>query len=277
VSRWDLGKKKRKGSYVVEMLKHKYNVYAVLGTVAGAAVLSIPFGLGIALIPVLGYAAGTSIAGLFVPGSRKFRDNIDRRRRAEERELTRKHLVDEISQRVGPNHGYWRDYARICDRRDSLMKIAEQRESALAYEDVERLDDSTLDFLGLWLGRIAIEDRQRAVSEEQIQGRIAQIQQDLEEMVDPMNQRRLVKAKSDLESLLVRRREMRTRDAAAEAAMLSMCDAFDEVYQRIMVNPSSREAIDGDLRSAVERLNIEEELDVVLHEEVDAMLKGEIS
>jgi hypothetical protein len=273
VSRWDLDKKKRKGSYLVEMLKHRWNVYALLGTMAGAAVLSIPFGLGIALLPILGYTAGTSIAGLFVPGSRKFRDNVDRRRRAEERELTRRYLLVEIQKRVGPEHGYWRDYGRLCDRRDSLMKIAENHDNALTYEDVEKLDDSTLDFLGLWLGRIAIADRARAVSEAQLEGRVSQLAEDIEQANDPANARRLMKAKEELEGLLKRRREMRSRDAAAEAAMLTMCDAFDEVYQRIMANPTSREAIDGDLRSAVERLNIEEELDYVLHEEVEAMLK----
>jgi hypothetical protein len=273
VSRWSQSGKK-KISYLKEMLLHQYNLYGFLGTAAAATLISIPLGLGPALIPLLAYGASTTIAALFVPGSRKFQDSVDRRKRTEAREGARLHLIQEITKRVGRDHNYWGVYNRMLERRDALRRAASERENAITEDDVDRLDDATVDFLGLWLGRIAIHERNQAFSEKALEARIAQLDGDIEKTEDVDNKRRLVKARSDLAGLVKRRQEMRTRDAAAEAAMLSMSDTFDEVYQRVMANPTSQEAVQTELRSAVERLDIEEELDHVLYDEVEAMLGG---
>jgi hypothetical protein len=254
------------------MLLHQYNMYGFLGSAAAATVLSIPLGLGPALIPILAYGAGTSIAALFVPGSRKFQEAVDRRKRDEAREGARAHLISEIDKRVGRDDGHWAVYQRMIERRDSLRRAAAERENAITQTDVDRLDDATVDFLGLWLGRIAIHERSQAFSAQALQARIDQLAADIETTDQPENKRRLIKARSDLISLVKRREEMRTRDAAAEAAMLSMSDTFDEVYQRVMANPTSEDVVQTELRAAVERLDIEEELDHVLYDEVEAML-----
>jgi hypothetical protein len=266
-------KSQKKTSYIGEMLKHRYNMYGALSSVAAASLLSIPFGLGVALLPLLGYAAGTSIAALFVPGSRRFRDVVDRQKRSHAREAARLHIIGEIEKRADKSHAYWRSYERLCERRDALREVAQQGESAISVDDVERLDDTTVDFLGLWLGRIAISEREHMFDDADVKRRVKNIEEELAETKDEGNQRRLTKARSDLKSLLRRRKEMRTREASAEAQMLSISDTFDELYQRIMAAPASQEAA-SELRSSVERLNIEEELDSVLHDEVDAMLEG---
>jgi len=265
-------KDRKKVSYLKEMLTDQRNVYAALSSVAAGTLLSIPFGLGAGLLPVLGYAAGTTIAALFVPGSDKFRRKVDRRRALEQREATRGHLIEEIEKRVGSEHALWGVYRRMLDRRDALRKVAGERESALQDEDVDRLDDATVDFLGLWLGRIAIQERNESFGERELTRRIEQIERQLEGIKDEADRRRLLKAKAELEALVRRRQEMRTRDAAAEAQMLSMADTFDEVYQRVMANPTSSENVSVELQSAVERMNIEEELDYIIQEEVDTML-----
>src|SRR5687768_15327369 len=257
----------------MEMLGHRYNITAGLGALAAGTILSIPFGFGIALLPVLGYAAGTSIVALFVPGSRKFRDIVDKRKRDEARNATRQQLITEILNRVGDQHNLWSVYRRMCERRDSLKKIAEQRENALGEEDVDRLDDATVDFLGLWLGRIAISERSRAFGENELIRRIKAIESEIERCEDEADKRRLMKARSDLETLRKRRQEMGTRDAAAEAQMMTMADTFDEVYQRVMANPTSPEGLATELDGAVERMNVEEELDYILQDEVSAMLE----
>lgn len=272
MSRWST-RGKKSGSYLVEMLSHRYNLYGLLGAVGTGAILSIPFGLGLAFVPLLGYLATTSIAALFVPGSRAFRETVDREQRTKARDGVRQHLLSEIRKRVGNEHGLWAVYLRMLDRRDALARLAEQSESAIQTEEVEQLDDSTIDFLGLWLGRIAISERDKAFSEQELIGRIADLDRDLKGLESEDDRRRLLKAKSDLEGLVKRRQEMRSRDRAAEAAMMSMSDAYDELYQRVMANPTSRDAVAGELRAAVERLNVEEELDSVLFHEVEAMLR----
>jgi hypothetical protein len=238
LSRWSQSERK-KISYLKEMLLHQYSVYGFLGTAAAATILSIPFGFAPALIPLLAYGAGTSIAALFVPGSRSFQDSVDRRKRNEAREAARAHLLAEIQKRVGRDHSYWSVYNRMLERRDALRRAADERENAITQDDVDRLDDATVDFIGLWLGRIAIHERNQAFSEAAIQKRIDQLSIDIEATEEGDNKRRLVKARSDLAGLVKRRQEMKTRDAAAEAAMLSMSDTFDEVYQRVMANPTS--------------------------------------
>ena len=270
MSRWS--KEKKKTSYLWEMLAHRYHVYGLLSSVAAASFLSIPLGPA-ALIPVLGYAAATSIAALFVPGSRSFQEAVDARKRHEAREATRAHLRTEITRRVGTDHNFWGMYARLLDRRDALAKVAAP-DGVISPEEVERLDDATVDFLGLWLGRVAISERARVLDERALEGRVASLDDEIEATTDSEDKRRLVKAKGDLERLIRRRAEMRSRDAAAEAAMLAMVDTFDEVYQRVMTSPSQGESARAELRVAVDRLDIEEELDTVLYDEVDALLGG---
>ena len=273
MSRWSQSGKKSV-SYVKEMLKHQYSWYGLLGSVAAGTMLSIPFGLGPALLPVVGYLASTSLAALFVPGSRKFRDKVDRKTREKERETTRTHLIQEITKRVGPDHQFWEMYARLLDRTGALRRVSVERGGAVGQDDIDRLDDATVDFLGLWLGRIAISERDRMFSEDELKSRVANLEKDLESVNEPADKRRIQKAITDLKQLVKRRQEMKSRDAAAEASMLAMADTFDEVYQRVMANPTSNEAVATELRSAVDRMNVEEELDHVLFDEVEAMLQS---
>jgi hypothetical protein len=270
MSRWS--KATNDTSYLMEMLKDQKTLYALLGSAAFGVLLAFPFGLGVGLVPVLGFLAGTTLAALFVPGSKKFREKVDRRKRQELREKTRNHLISEIVGRVGPNHTFWNIYNRMCERRESLKKVSIDRASALTDEDVQRLDDATVDFLGLWLGRIAIQERHQAFNQKELERRIEQIEKQLAEHEEAADQRRLQKALTDLRELVKRREEMHTRDTEAEARMLAMSDTFDEVYQRIMANPTSKEDISMGVESALERMNIEEELDYVLEEEVNTML-----
>lgn len=270
MSRWSQTGKKV--SYLKEMLTHQYNLYGALGSAAAASVLAIPLGVGPALIPMLVYGAGTTIAALFVPGSKTFQEAVDRRKRREAREGTRTHLIGEITKRVGNEHYNWPIYLRMLERRDALERAAAVRENAITESDVDRLNDATVDFLGLWLGRVAIAERNQAFSEPALKARIDALAKEIEAAEPEENRRRLMKARSDLVGLVKRRQEMRTRDAAAEAAMLSMSDTFDEVYQRVMANPTSEDVVQTELRSAVDRLDIEEELDHVLYGEVEALL-----
>ncbi len=261
---------KEKTNYLKEFFLHKWSINAGLGSVAAGVFLSIPFG-AVAFLPVVGYAAGMGIATLFVPGSSRFRDKIDRQKAAEQREGARQHLMDEISKRVGYDHQYWQVYNRLCERRDSLRKLAQERETSISMEDVDALDDLTIDYLGRWLARIAIHERSQLVDERGLANRVRDIDKQLENVGSEADERRLLKAKHELKALLKRRQEMMTREASLEASMLSMADTFDEVFQRVMSNPTGTDR--NEVRVAVERMNAEEELDFVLEEEVEGLLE----
>lgn len=266
-------KDKQKPSYLQEMLLHKNSINAGLFSLLAGTILAFPFGFGVALLPVIAYGAGVSIASLFVPGSTRFRESVDRKRSEKQREAARNHLLGEIRKRVGVDHSYWQIYERLIGRRNSLRKLAAQADTALSQEDVDRLDDATVDFLGLWLARIVVHDRSQAVQPDKIRARIADIEHKVEAIESPADRRRLLKAKADLEELLKRHSEMMSRETVMEASMLSMADNFDEVYQRVMADPTSRENVAAQVRVAVDRMDAEEELDYMLDEDVEALLK----
>ncbi|MEO8672992.1 MAG: hypothetical protein ABI411_16870, partial [Tahibacter sp.] len=72
--------------------------------------------------------------------------------------------------------------------------------------------------------------------------------------------RSLRKARADLEELLLRHRRLASRKAAVEAALLSLPDAVEEIYQAVITTSSSAEG-GTRLTEAIERLRLEEELE----------------
>lgn len=259
-----------KVSYLKEMLTHKYNIYGLLSTLATSAVLSLPFGFGIGALPVVAYLAGTALAALFIPGSPKFRQSVDDRLRNERREKMRNHLMNEINIRVAQDHPNWRVYWRLRERLESLNKTARNRKTALTVRDVERLDDATVDFLGMWLAGLAIYERQRSMDERAIRHKLEKITAQVEKAQNSADRRRLEKAKADLEKVLVRREQLVSREASIEAAMLAMADTFDEVYQGVMANPNSGD-VTRQLQEAVERMHSQEDIGSILDDDLNEM------
>ncbi len=259
-------------SYLKEMVLHQNNVVALASAVLVGAVLSFPLGLGPALIPVLLFAAGESIAAMFLPSSPVFRDRIDRRKRAQRREAAREHLVTEISRRFQDTGGNWNAYHRMRERLESLQELARSRDTALSDRDVEKLDDATVDFLGMWLAALVMAERRMTVDVRGLEQRMRSIEAQLGAGLPSAEARKLEAAQADLGRVLERHRGLRARATALDAAMLSMVDTFEEVYQRVMTNPQSSDA-GAQLNEAVERMRMQEELDVAVDAELDDLLR----
>jgi hypothetical protein len=256
-----------KVSYVKEMLVHPTNVSSFFGALALGAILSIPFGLGVGMLPLIAFAAGEGIASLFVPSSPTFRANVDKKKRAEAREKSRMYLIGEISRRVLSSDDGWQQYRRIREKIDSLTDVARHRKTSLTEADVERLDDTSLNFLGLWLAKLVIKERRASIDIDELAEKIADIDVKLESADAGDERRRLAKARDDLERILGRRKSLDTRATSVDAAMLSMIDTFEEVYQQIATAPTSNE-VTKHLEQAVERLTLEEGLDLAVEEEL---------
>jgi hypothetical protein len=261
-----------KVSYVKEMFSHKASVYGLLRSLAAGAVLAIPFGFGIGALPLIAFGTGAALAALFVPSSPKFREKVDLAKRRGHRERMRDHLTNEITLRSGPDHPFWTGYHRMRERLESLTKMASNRKNSLTLRDVERLDDATVDFLGLWLARMVIYDRQQAMDEDELRRKLDGVNQQLERELGSTDRRQLEKARKDLEQVLERRDRLKTRDASLEAAMLAMCDTFDEVYQGVMTNPNASD-INSKLQEAVERMHIQEDLGAALDDDLGEMFR----
>ncbi|MCB9655932.1 MAG: hypothetical protein H6729_17535 [Deltaproteobacteria bacterium] len=270
---WDRGEGDRSASYLMEMLLHPANKYAALGTLTTAALVSIPFGLGLGAVPIVAFLAAESIGALFIPSSGRFRAWVDRKHRRVRREQAREHLLHELRTRVGEHGKAWEAYARMRDRLASLEEVAKNRRTALTAYDVERLDDSTVSYLGLWLAQLLIEERKRAIDDVQVAKSLADIESQIESAPSSVERRRFENAREDLVRIQRRREGLASQEAAVRAGLLSMVDTFEEVYQQVVTDPTSTEATEH-LQNAVERLQIEERLEGGIDEELIALFRG---
>ena len=248
------------------MLLSNGNVIALLTSVATGLVLSIPYGFGVGLLPIIGFAAGETIAAMFIPYTENFRAKVDKKYRDQVRETTRSHLLDEIERRdkrTKSAYGSLESYQRMLERVASLYRVAHDSRTQLSVRDVEKLDDATLDYLRMWLAALVIEERARAVVLKDVEARLQIIERDLKDSKPGSDQMQLQKARNEYLSLITRHRRMLSRKMGIEAAMLSMPDQMDEIFQTIVTAPTSAD-VDSKLAESIEKLGLEEDLEAEL-------------
>ncbi|WP_137936016.1 hypothetical protein [Chitinivorax sp. B] len=244
-------------SYLKEMLRSQPNFYAFLGTAATSALLAIPFGLSGAILPAIAFVAGEIIAATFIPSSSTFRAKVDRAYRNRQRDLRMAQLRSEILRHCNEGHPNWRVLVQIQERIMAIIAAASHRETAIPSHDMARLEDAPVDFMSLWLARLSIASRQESVDEAKLTRKIEQI--DSQIAAGGGDQHSLLKARADLEELRQRHQRLTGRKAAVEAALLSLPDAVEEIYQAVIAVPAFNEG-GGRLQEAIDRLRLEEEL-----------------
>lgn len=263
----------------MEMLTSQGNLYAALAAVAAAVLLSIPFGLGFGAIPLIAFAAGELIAAMYVPGSIRFRDAVDRRFRAKNRAATRTRLLDEIQARDKRRTAFeqtLKTWLRMCERVDSLYRHSADTRTNLPLIEIERLDDATIEYLCIWLARLVMEDRAESINPKEIEQRVAMINRELEAARPGVDVRQLQKARAEYFALVERHNRMLSRKTAIEAAMLSMPDQLEEIYQTIMTTPTS-EDVSSRLEDSIEKLRLQEDIEAELSGEIEAVFPGMVS
>ncbi len=257
---------KKEISYVKEMLLSPGNVYAMLATAATSVLLSIPYGFKAALVPLILFTAVDAIAAMFIPFSENFRAKINKQYRDAERESSRQRLLEEIGRRQGNSAAYFGSfdsYHRMLQHVSALYKIAFDTQTRLALPDVEKLDDATLDYLSMWLALMVIEERTNAISLDEIEMRLQNVDADLANLKPGADHLQLQKARNEYLSLITRHRRMLSRKTAIEAALLAMPDQMDEIFQTIMSAPSSSD-MDSALADSIAKLGLEEDLEAEL-------------
>ncbi|MCP4809105.1 MAG: hypothetical protein GY913_13190 [Proteobacteria bacterium] len=259
-------------NYLQEMVTSQVSVLGLVGALGLGAVLSVPLGLGIGAIPIIAALAAEGVLALFLPSSPVFREFVNKRKRMDQREAVRTHLLEELASKARPDDKNWRTYERMRERLSSLKSLAGNRDTSLSGRNVEDLDSATVDFLGLWVAWLAMRERWEDVDERGINRRLGEIKANLGQTDDAVDRHHLEKAASDLERILARRKSLWGRAASVEAGMLSMADTFEEVYQRVVANPNSADAAAA-LDEAVERMHVEEQLDFAVDAELEGLLK----
>lgn len=265
-------------SYVGELLGHPLSLSGLLTAITAGAVLSVGFGLAPAAIPILLYIGGQALIGLFLPSSPIFREYVNSKKRAEYREALRVHLQEQIGQRSQAFRledwddlvRYRQRYTQMRDRLAQLLRLAGGGRSGLSASDLERLDDATVDYLRLIYSRILLYERLNAEDSGSIERQIADIQYQLQQEHTGVDRKRLEQAHSDLTRMLDRRAGLPAKDAATAAQLITMSEAFEEIYHRVTTDPTS-EGVGEFLREATERLTIEEELAMSVDDEMEQL------
>lgn len=271
MSVWKRDGERERTSYVKEMVTSQPSMYGFLGSLAAGTVLAIPFGFGVAALPLLAYGAGTAIASMFIPSHPGYRARVDARKRAERRERARQHFEAEVEAKGRLEDPRWHTYRRMGERVASLQEIAENRRSNLSPRDIEQLEDARVNYLGMWLSLLGIEEWSQTANDRALRAKLEQVDKRLAEVKSPAERQRLMKARSDFDRALTRRSQLGARRAQIDAAMLVLADTFEEVYQNVMANPESAN-VAAQLQEAVERMHIEEGLGEAIDEELDDLV-----
>jgi len=261
---------KQPPSYLREMLASQGNVYALLVSLAAGALLSIPFGFGVGAIPLIAFAAGETIAAMYVPASITFRERVDRRYRDAARQASRAHLIEEIRRRA-TRRGQFEEtmavYERMLERLDSLYRLAADSRTQLSLRDVEKLEDASLEYLCVRLALLVIDGRAASIDLDDIGRRVAAIDREVAAPRTGTDARALQKARSDYLALAARHRRMMSRKTALEAALLSMPDQMEEIYQSIVTAPAA-EGLGARLDEALASLRLQEDVERELAEDL---------
>jgi hypothetical protein len=261
---WHRGLDEEKPSYLGEMLTSQTNINLGLASLAGAALAAIPLGLAGAAIPLVLFGAGEAIASMFVPSSQTFRNHVDRKHRARKRAAFVDHLRKQIERLARRDHDNWGTYQRMLDRAASIKDLRQHRKDVISERDLERLEDASMDYLSLWLTQLSIEDRLDSLGASGINKQLYATEERLKKHPDDVTLR---KAKADLDELVQRAERLKRRKTVVDTALLALPDAVEEIYHAAITSPTAGD-VASRLQEAVDRLQVEQELDSKLDAEL---------
>ena len=230
----------------------------LLASGVAAIFASIPYGWqGMAVVAVVTLGV-EALAALMVPDLPPFRAWVDRQHAGAERLQRRNRLLAELN-----NYGdsaAMSSYQHMCSRVQALYQTANDSGTTLTRQDVEKLDDLTIDYLGLCVVNLSLRKRKDAVSEDILLKKISALQTQLMNTKLPAEEERQLRAAlADYTDAAHRSRRLAIRRSALEASVIAMPDKMEEVYQLVMAAPYSSD-MGGKLEESLSRLRIAEEV-----------------
>ena len=247
-----------KPSYLGAFLRHPANRMTLLAATCAAIFASIPYGWeGLALVGVV--ALGSEVlAALGIPELPSFKAWVDREHRRQSRAQRQSRLLDELAS-LG-DAAALANYRHMVSRVQALYMTASDTRTTLTSEDVEKLEDLTVDYLGLSVVNASLRQRKDRAGEELVVNRIAGIQTQLQKPGLPDDeQRQLRSALVEYTEVMNRSRRLAVRRSALEATLISMPDKMEEVYQLVITSPYSTD-MGSKLEESLSRLRIAEEV-----------------
>lgn len=256
-------------SYLRAWLTSQANVMTLLGGGLAMAIASIPAGGAGALGALVVLGAVQTLLALVIPDLPKFRSKVDRSARRGAIDQRRAQLQQELFALHGGMErvvgmGMWQKYLAIVERSDVLYRIAGEAQSQLSYDDAERVDKASVDFLALWLAQQTIKERLRSGEEATIDRRLRDAEQALSQVdaQDP-RYRHLKMARDDYAAIKLRHDKLAARRMSIDAALVSLPDQVEEVYQLVVASPYSS-TLGSKLGESLSRLQLEEDIELEL-------------
>jgi hypothetical protein len=256
-------------SYLRAWLTSQANVMTLLGGGLAMAIASIPAGGAGALGALVVLGAVQTLLALVIPDLPKFRSKVDRGARRAAIDQRRAQLQQELFALHGGMErvvgmGMWQKYLAIVERSDVLYRIAGEAQSQLSYDDAERVDKASVDFLALWLAQQTIKERLRSGEEATIDRRLRDAEQALSQVdaQDP-RYRHLKMARDDYAAIKLRHDKLAARRMSIDAALVSLPDQVEEVYQLVVASPYSS-TLGSKLGESLSRLQLEEDIELEL-------------
>lgn len=256
-------------SYLRAWLTSHTNVMTVLGGGLAMAVASIPAGGVGAIGALVVLGAVQALAALVIPDLPSFRSKVDRSARRSAIDQHRAQLQQELFQLHGGMErvngmAMWQKYQAVAERATVLYRIAGEAQSQLSYDDAERVDKASVDYLALWLAEVTIKDRLRSGEEATVDRRLREAENSLAEVEesDP-RYRHLKMARDDYFAIKLRHDGLVARRMSIEAALVSLPDQVEEIYQIVVASPYSS-VLGSKLGESLSRLQLEEDIELEL-------------
>jgi ABC-type transporter Mla MlaB component len=256
-------------SYLRAWLTSQSNVMTLLGGGLAAAVASIPAGGAGALGALVVLGAVQTLLALVIPDLPSFRSKVERQTRRASIDQRRAQLQHEIFSLHGGMErvmgmAMWQKYQAIVERSSVLYRIAGEAQSQLSYDDAERVDKASVDYLAMWLAQVTIQERLRSGEEATLDRRLREAERSLGEVDenDP-RYRHLKMARDDYLAIKQRHDKLVARRMSIEAALVSLPDQVEEIYQMVVASPYSS-VLGSKLGESLSRLQLEEDIELDL-------------
>lgn len=256
-------------SYLRAWLTSQTNVMTLLGGGLAAAIASIPAGGFGAIGALVVLGAVQALSALVVPDLPSFRSKIDRSARRAGIDQRRAQLQQELFQLHGGMErvngmAMWQKYQAVVERAAVLYRIAGEAQSQLSYDDAERVDKASVDYLALWLAEVTIKDRLRSGEEATVERRLRDAEKALAEVEESDPRHRHMKmARDDYFAVKQRHDGLVARRMSIEAALVSLPDQVEEIYQMVVASPYSS-VLGSKLGESLSRLQLEEDIELEL-------------
>lgn len=256
-------------SYLRAWLTSQTNVMTLLGGGLAVAVASIPAGGFGAIGALVVLGAVQALTALVVPDLPSFRSKVDRSARRAGIDQRRAQLQQELFQLHGGMErvngmAMWQKYQAVVERATVLYRIAGEAQSQLSYDDAERVDKASVDYLALWLAEVTIKDRLRSGEEATVDRRLRDAEKALAEVEESDPRHRHMKmARDDYFAVKQRHDGLVARRMSIEAALVSLPDQVEEIYQMVVASPYSS-VLGSKLGESLSRLQLEEDIELEL-------------